>query len=196
MSTTVDYPVFMPERVRDAEATTTAILDAARAQFGVTGFERTTIRSVANAAGVDPALVMRYFGNKAGLFAAATRLEFRFPDLTGVAPDRVADAVLPVFAQIWGTQGPLLPLLRASATSREAADALLAVFVDRVTPAIAQVVPDQPAQRAALLGSQLLGIAVARHIVGLPAIEQMHDEALIGWLRPVFARYLFDDAPA
>jgi len=185
----------MSEKARDAEATTLAILAAARTQFGVAGFERTTIRSVASAAGVDPALVMRYFGSKAGLFAAATRLEFTFPDLTDVTPERMADAVLPTFTQLWGPHGPLLPLLRAAATSREAADALLAVFVDRVTPALANVVPDRPAERAALLGSQLLGIAVARHIVGLPAIGDMSDELLIAWLRPIFARYLSEAAP-
>ena len=76
---------------RDGQATRAAILDIARSQFGSHGFERTTIRSVASAAGVDPALVMHYFGNKAALFAAASQFEINFPDLTGVAPDRLAD---------------------------------------------------------------------------------------------------------
>jgi len=185
----------MVEKNRDAEATTSAILTAARAQFGAHGFERTTIRSVAAAAGIDPALVMRYFGNKAGLFAAASRLEFSFPDLTGVAPDQLADILLPLFARVWAPDGPFLPLLRAAATNREAADALLAVFVERVTPALATVVPDRPAERAALAGSQLLGIAVARHIVGVPGLTDISDDTLIAWLRPVLARYLAGDAP-
>src|ERR1700744_1110037 len=108
---------------RDGQATRAAILDIARSQFGDHGFERTTIRSVASAADVDPALVMHYFGNKAGLFAAASRVEIAFPDLSAVAPDEVAGVLLPLFVAAWGPQGPFLPLLRAAATNRVAAEA-------------------------------------------------------------------------
>ncbi len=120
----------------------TAILDTARSQFGSHGFERTTIRSVASAAGVDPALVMHYFGSKAELFAAASQFVISFPDLSGVAPDRLADVLLPLFVEAWGPHGPLLPLLRAAATNRTAADALLTVFVGQVAPALAAITPD------------------------------------------------------
>ena len=58
------------ERRRRTEAT---ILEAARELFAEAGFERATIRAVAARAGVDPALVMQYYGNKEGLFAAAAR---------------------------------------------------------------------------------------------------------------------------
>jgi AcrR family transcriptional regulator len=183
----------MPARARDGRdghATRSAILDAARSQFGSAGFERTTIRSVASAAGVDPALVMHYFGNKAKLFAEASRFDITFPDLSDVAPDRVADVLLPMFVAVWGPQGPLLPLLRAAATNQAAADALLEVFVDRVAPALDAVVPDRGAERAALVGSQLLGLAVARHIIRIPPLAGMDDADLIEWLRPVLAHYL------
>ncbi|MFC7104357.1 TetR family transcriptional regulator [Nonomuraea rubra] len=50
------------------------ILDAARSLFAELGYERTTIRAVAKAAGVDPALVMQYFGNKQRLFQQAVRM--------------------------------------------------------------------------------------------------------------------------
>src|ERR1700742_3926286 len=87
---------------RDGQATRTAILDIARSQFGSHGFERTTIRSVASAAEVDPALVMHYFGNKAALFAAASQFEINFPVLMGVAPDRLGDVLLSVFVAAGG----------------------------------------------------------------------------------------------
>jgi AcrR family transcriptional regulator len=185
----------MSVKVRDAEATQATILGAARSQFGARGFERTTIRSIASAARVDPALVMHYFGNKAKLFAAASRVDIKFPDLSGIPPERVADVLLPMFVGMWGPHGPLLPLLRAAATNPVAAEALLEVFVDRVTPALAAVVPDHPAERAALVGGQLLGIATARYILGLPPLANMDDAALIAWLRPVLAHYLSGPAP-
>lgn len=175
---------------RDGQATRATILATARSQFGNHGFERTTIRSVASAVGVDPALVMHYFGSKAELFAAASRLDIAFPDLSEVAPDRVADVLLPMFVAVWGPDGPFLPLLRAAATNKAAADALLAVFVDRVTPALAAVVPDHAAERAALVGSQVLGLATARYILCIPSLADMDDTTLIEWLRPVLAHYL------
>jgi AcrR family transcriptional regulator len=175
---------------RDGQATRATILATARSQFGNHGFERTTIRSVASAVGVDPALVMHYFGSKAELFAAASRLDIEFPDLAEVAPERVADVLLPMFVAVWGPDGPFLPLLRAAATNKAAADALLAVFVDRVAPALAAVVPDRAAERAALVGSQVLGLATARYILCIPSLADMDDATLIEWLRPVLAHYL------
>jgi AcrR family transcriptional regulator len=180
---------------RDGQATRAAILDSARSQFGSHGFERTTIRSVASAAGGGPALVMHYFGSKAGLFAAVSRFDIAFPDLSAVAPDRIADVLLPLFVSVWGPQGPFLPLLRAAATNRIAADALLEVFVGQVAPALAAVVPDRAPERAALVGSQLLGLAVARDILAVPPLTGMADAQLIEWLRPVLAHYLTDPAP-
>ena len=70
VSTTDEQPTSRDERRKRTEA---AILDAARALFAETGFERATIRAVASRAGVDPALVMQYFGSKEGLFAAAAK---------------------------------------------------------------------------------------------------------------------------
>jgi AcrR family transcriptional regulator len=185
----------MATKPRDGEATRSTILTIARSQFGARGFERTTIRSVASEVGVDPALVMHYFGSKAELFAAASRFDLKFPDLSDVAPDRIADVLLPVFIGVWGPQGPLLPLLRAAATNRTAADALLAVFVDQVAPALAAVVPDRAPERAALVGSQLLGLAVGRYILCIPPLAGMDDARLIEWMRPVLAHYLADPAP-
>jgi AcrR family transcriptional regulator len=185
----------MASTARDGQATRSAILDIARSQFGEHGFERTTIRSVASAAGVDPALVMHYFGSKAGLFAAVSRFEITFPDLSAVAPDQVADVLLPLFITAWGPQGPFLPLLRAAATNRVAAEALLEVFVVQVAPALSAVVADHPAERAALVGSQLLGLAVARYILAVPPLVGMDDAQLTEWLRPVLAHYLADPAP-
>jgi AcrR family transcriptional regulator len=185
----------MPAKVRDGEATRSTILATARSQFGKQGFERTTIRSIASEAGVDPALVMHYFGSKAELFAAASRIDVKFPDLSHIPHDQVAHVLLPMFVAVWGPKGPFLPLLRAATSNRSAADALVEVFVDQVAPALAAVVPDRAPERAALMGSQLLGLAVARNILCLPPLADMDDAQLVEWLRPVFVHYLADPAP-
>ncbi|MEE2854369.1 MAG: TetR family transcriptional regulator [Actinomycetota bacterium] len=180
---------------RDGKATRATILSAARSLFSAHGFERTTIRSIAAEAGVDPALVMHYFGNKADLFAAVSRLDIAFPDLTGLAPDRIADVLVPFLVRVWDPAGSFLPLLRAAATNRAAADALLEVFIEKVAPALTTVTPDRAAERTAMVGSQVLGIAMARNVVGVPALVAMDDATLTEWLRPVLAHYLTGSVP-
>nr|WP_269328116.1 TetR family transcriptional regulator [Kineosporia mesophila] len=183
-------------RPRDAEGTKAVILGAARLQFGQHGFDRTTIRSVAAAAGVDPALVMHYFRTKNGLFEAAATLDVQLPDLTGVPPGRVAAVLVPVFVKLWGPDGPLLPLLRAATSNPAARDMLIAIFSEKVAPALGPLTPDRAQERAALIGSHLIGVAVARHIIGLPVLEAMPDETLMVWLGPVFEHYLTEPRTA
>ena len=64
-------------RRRDAEATRAAILEAAKAQFAHLGYDRAVLRDIAAEAGVDVALVARYFGGKAGLFTEALKASFK-----------------------------------------------------------------------------------------------------------------------
>lgn len=68
-------------RKRDADATSAAILEAGKAQFARLGYDRTVMRDVAAEAGVDVALINRYFGGKEGLFTAALKASFH--------PDRI-----------------------------------------------------------------------------------------------------------
>lgn len=178
-----------------AEETKGDILAAARRLFASEGYERTTIRAVATIAGVDPALVMHYFSNKDTLFAAAARLDMPVPDLTGVDPARVVDALFPMFVAAWSSDGPMLSLLRAAASRPSAAEALRAMFTEVVTPTLAAVAVDRPSERAALIGSHLVGIAVARMIIGTPPLVAMEDDALIDWLRPVLVYYLTAPTP-
>ena len=177
-------------RTRNAEQSRAAILAAARLKFGADGYDRTTIRSVATAAAVDPALVMHYFGSKDGLFAAAAEMDLDLPDLSAVPADRVADVLLPRFLAAWEPGGPFLGLLRAAAATPVAAAALLDVFTRQVTPALAAVARDDVPARTALIGAQLIGVAVGRYILGNPPLAQMSDQELTSWLRPVIAFYL------
>src|SRR5882672_5074659 len=88
-------------RTRNATQTRSDILTAARLRFGSDGYERTTLRAVAADVGVDPALVIRYFGSKQELFAAAVDFEIDLPDLSDVDPAEVAGILLPRFFAVW-----------------------------------------------------------------------------------------------
>ncbi len=109
-------------RPRNAAQTRADILSAARRRFGSEGYERTTLRAVAADVGVDAALVIRYFGSKQDLFAAAADFEIDLPDLSNVDPDDVAGILLPRFFAVWEEDETFLALLRAAMTSPIAAE--------------------------------------------------------------------------
>lgn len=67
-----------------------AILSAARARFTEQGYDRTTIRQVATDANIDPSMVMRYYGSKDGLFAAAVDVDLKLPELGAIRAKRSA----------------------------------------------------------------------------------------------------------
>src|SRR3954468_1292530 len=88
-------------RPRRSDATRAAILAAARGRFAADGYERATIRAIAADASIDPAMVMRYFGNKEKLFAAAADFDLRLPDLSAVPPGEVGRALVRHFLDRW-----------------------------------------------------------------------------------------------
>jgi AcrR family transcriptional regulator len=175
-----------------AEATKTAILDAARERFAADGYERATIRSIAQDAGIDPALVMRYFGSKEQLFAAAARFDLQLPDLTAVPRRQLGAALVGHFLDRWENDDTLKALLRASVSNPAAAARLRAIFSTQLVPAMTGVVGDRAttATRAGLVASQMLGLAVTRYLLRLPAIVALDRSALVRWLGPNLQRYL------
>jgi AcrR family transcriptional regulator len=70
MSTTDDKTTTL-RRPHDSAATREALLEAAGRVFDERGYERATTREIGERAGVDPAMIARYFDSKEGLFLAA-----------------------------------------------------------------------------------------------------------------------------
>ncbi len=182
---------------REAQArsapTRRRILAAARRQFAADGYERTTIRTVAAEADIDPSMVMRYFGSKEGLFAAAASFELHLPDLAGVPSRQRGRALVRHFLQLWGHDpagGGLAILLRTAATNDSAAARVREVFRDQVFPTIAAVVADAPGARAALISSQLLGVAFCRFVVGIPELARLDEGVLLAAMGRTIQRYL------
>lgn len=79
-----------PQAARRSDATRATILAAARERFAADGYEKATIRAIARDARIDPSMVMRYYGNKAGLFAAAVAIDPGLPGMTFDSPRRSA----------------------------------------------------------------------------------------------------------
>ncbi|WP_326670651.1 TetR/AcrR family transcriptional regulator [Streptomyces sp. NBC_01257] len=186
-----------PSTHRRSDATKAAILEAARERFAADGYERATIRSIARDANIDPSMVMRYYGNKEGLFAAASVIDLRMPELGAVSGRHIGAVLVGHFLDRWERDDVLTALLRVGATNETGAGRMRAVFAEQLGPVAAAVCPDpaEAPRRAALVTSQLLGMALARYVLRIePAVSMDRDE-LIAWLAPVIQRYLTAGQP-
>ena len=179
-------------RRRDAESTKEAILEAARERFAKDGYERATIRAVAADAQIDPALVMRYFGSKEKLFAAAADFDLQLPDLSTLPRSRVGAALVGHFVDRWEVDDTFMALLRAAATNDAAAKRVRAVLSGQVAPAVTALSTDvtEAPRRAGLVASQMLGVALCRYVLQLPPLVAMQREELVRCIAPTVQRYL------
>ncbi|BBZ45215.1 TetR/AcrR family transcriptional regulator [Mycobacterium parmense] len=182
-------------RPRNAGQTRADILAAARTRFAAEGYDRTTLRAVAADVGVDAAMVIRYFGSKQNLFAAAAEFTIDLPDLSGVDPGDIAGLLLPRFFAVWEQDETFVALLRAAMTSEIASGALRRVFAAQVAPKLIAATPDHPVARIGLTGSFVIGLAMTRYVLVNPPIANLSREELSRWASPVIRRLLTGPAP-
>jgi len=178
---------------RSSAETKAVILAAARERFAESGFERATIRAIAADANIDPSMVMRYFGNKDQLFAAAADFDLAMPDLSDVDPEQLGSRLVTHFLDRWERDEALIVLLRSSTTNPEAAQRMREIFSTQMRPVIAKINPDDAPRRAALVATQVLGLALCRYVLQLPPVVAMSRDEVVDWLGPTVQRYL--DAP-
>ncbi|MBB1255687.1 TetR/AcrR family transcriptional regulator [Streptomyces alkaliterrae] len=183
---------------RRSDTTRAAILEAARERFAADGYERATIRAIARDADIDPSMVMRYYGNKEGLFAAASAIDLRLPDLTALPDrDRVGAVLVEHFLDRWEDDEVLTALLRVGVTNEAGAARMRSVFAEQLGPVVRDLRPgaaDAP-RRAALVASQILGMALTRYVLRLPPAVDMPRTDVIAWLAPTIQHYLTADQP-
>lgn len=150
-----------------------AILEAARALFAARGYDGASIRAIAGEAGVDPALVMHFFGSKEGVFVAAMDLPYRpseaIPEVLRGPAAGTGERAARFFVETWdaaASRGPLLAMLRSASTNEQAAD-LLRSFLERelLTVVAAELEGPDARLRASLVAAQLVGLAMARYVV-------------------------------
>jgi len=168
-------------RRRDAGATRAAILEAAKAHFARSGYDRAGLRDIAAEAGCDVSLIKRYFGGKEGLFVEALRASFhpdrlRAWDRTTFA--REAATAMADGAHVDEERTHSFQFLLRTATSPATAPLLSLAMQERFLEPIRQWLggEDAPA-RARVLAAAYIGLLVERLI---------RDEPLVGREREVF----------
>jgi AcrR family transcriptional regulator len=178
-----------------------AILDAARTAFGERGYNDASVRDIACRAGVDAALVHHFYGTKEQLFVAAMRLPVdpaaSIPALLEGGVVGLGERLVGFFlsaAEAGGEQNALLALLR-SAASHERSAAMVREFVTKAVlgPLATSLDMPDPDLRATLVGSQLIGLAMIRYVVGVEPLASADREKIVAAVAPTIQRYLTGD---
>jgi AcrR family transcriptional regulator len=182
-----------------------AVLDAARRLFAARGYDGATVRDLARAAGVDPALVHHYFGTKQQLFLAVVGTPVDpadfVPRVTGGGLAQVPERLVRTFLSVWDdpVSGPAAVAVLRSSLHDEGTARLLKEFLSTqvLRRALAQLAPAQlglaPAEaplRSALIVSQMLGLAVARYVLVLEPLATAPAGTLVAAVAPTIRRYL------
>ncbi|AJF65788.1 TetR family transcriptional regulator [Streptomyces vietnamensis] len=178
--------------------TRTRILEAARAQFAERGYDKASVRGIAKAAGVDPALVHHYFGTKDEVFAAAIEVSFEpttvVPAILGGPRDAIGERLARFFIGVWenpASRAPLLAIVRSALTHEAAAKVLRTFVLRRLLERIAAEldVPD-PSFRAELAASHMIGIAIMRYVIQVEPLASADPERIVEQVAPTLQRYL------
>jgi len=187
-----------PGRRPGTSDTRGAILAAARTSFADKGFERTTMRGVASAAGVAPGLVHHFFGAKDDLFLAALAVPFDPRRMLAPAVDgprsRLGERLARTVLHTWEDEvrrESLVAFLRAAMTSPEVAAVLRTGMPVIALGVLREVVtgPDA-AVRVELAFSQLVGVALVRYVLAVEPVASLPVDELVVRLAPVLQQHL------
>ena len=174
-----------PTRAQQRHRTEENILAAARRLFAELGYDRTTIRAVAKAAGVDAGLVMHYFGTKDELFARAA--ELAADDLLGGTAEQIAEGLLASLAKRLDSEPVAsLAVLRSMLTNADAADRYRATGVPQLHQITAAIPSADAELRASLLGAIVHGVIIERYLLRLGRLADASPAEIIDLLRPCF----------
>ncbi|MFD5460087.1 TetR/AcrR family transcriptional regulator, partial [Streptomyces olivaceus] len=183
----------------ESAGTRDRIPTTAREEFSERGYEKTSVRGIAKAAGVDPALVHHYFGTKEQVFAAAVEVAFA-PALE--APGAIADGPLAEVGErltrfilgVWenpATRTPLLAILRSAVNNETAAAVFRRLIADQVLHRVAAQLDLPDAElRVELAAAQLVGCAMLRYVVKLEPLASADAEQIVARLAPVVQGHL------
>lgn len=187
------------------EDTRGAIIEAAREEFAQSGYDATSLRAIARRAGVDPALVHHYFDGKAAIFTETLQIpidpEFVVERIVDGPLEGVGERLARSFLSVWDApegRHRFKALMGAVATHEDAARMLrefvigeiFGRIVERLVGEHAGLSRDDLDQRAALAASQMLGVALLRYVVELPAVVDASQDELVERLAPVLQAHI------
>ncbi|MEU9646655.1 TetR family transcriptional regulator [Streptomyces sp. NPDC048188] len=201
MSDTPDGTVRRRGRPPRAESgdTRDRILATAREEFSERGYEKTSVRGIAKAASVDPALVHHYFGTKEQVFEAAVEVAFA-PAME--APEAIADGPLDAVGErltrfilgVWenpATRTPLLAIVRSAVNNETAAAVFRRLIAAQVLRRVAVQLDLPDAElRVELAAAQLVGCAMLRYVIQVEPLASADPEQIVARLAPVVQGHL------
>ncbi|MFB7500857.1 TetR family transcriptional regulator [Streptomyces sp. NPDC056161] len=174
------------------------ILAAAREEFSERGYEKTSVRGIAKAAGVDSALVHHYFGTKEQVFeAVALTLAPALNATPGVADGPLEGAGERLTRFLFGLwenpvyRAPLLAVVRSAVNNETAAAVFRRMIVTQVLSRVAGRLDAPDAElRAELAAAQLVGCAMLRYVIKMEPLASADVEQVIARLAPVVQGHL------
>ena len=178
------------------------IVTAAREEFAEHGWAGTTLRAVARAADVDPALVYHYFGSKEGLLDAATNPPQKW--LESVAKvwttpiDQLGAALITLLLASWADDeiGPTLRAVLQTAAHEPSTREKLRRIVEGSLMGVSELGSDDRLVRSGLISSQMMGFALMRYVWKIEPIASMTDDQAIAAIAPNLQRYVDGDLAA
>jgi AcrR family transcriptional regulator len=193
-----------PEHVRRSgrrpgtSGTREAILAAAGRHFAQQGYDRASLRAIAAEAGVDQKLIAHFFGSKQQLFVAAIGLPFNptevLPGILAGDPASIGDRLAGLLVDVLehpDLHQRLTGVVRAAASEPAVARMLREFFTREVFAHVAeQLGTDEAPFRANLVGSQILGLVMARYVVAVEPLASMPPAAVAAAVAPTLQRYL------
>ncbi|TDC55577.1 TetR/AcrR family transcriptional regulator [Actinomadura sp. KC345] len=172
------------------------ILAEARELFAEKGYDGASLRAIARAAGVDPALVHHFFGNKEGVFIEAMRFpldpSILLPRIMAYPRERVGEAMVRTFLEVWGDderRAPLLAMLRSAMTNERAA-AMMREFVTQALLGRAKQATGAPSLAIQAAAGQMIGIMIMRYVLRIEPMASATEEELVELVAPTLQRYL------
>lgn len=182
-----------------------AVLAAAKQRFATEGYEKTTLRAIAQDAHVDASMVLYLFGSKEELFRESLRLILD-PDvlvaaLTGEADDEpdIGTRMVRTYLRIWETPetaASMRAMLQSATSNADAQDAFRGFMRNYVLTAVSGVLGggEQARLRATLAASQLVGTAMLRYIIEVPPLATLPADDVVELIAPTVTKYLTADA--
>ena len=178
------------------------VLAAAKRRFATEGYEKTTLRAIANDARVDPSMVLYLFGSKQELFRESLRLIMDPDELVAALTDGDGDIgtrMVRTYLRIWErleSGGSMRAMLQSATSNSDAHEAFRGFMQNYVLTAVSEALgggEDAPL-RAMLAASQLVGVAMLRYVMEVPPLATLTPDQVVMLIAPTLTRYLTADA--